>query len=138
MRSPGRRSVNPHVVRSKLLRVGVALSLAAIVAAAGVALWIIHLDRVVTREFQGRHWSVPARVYAAPVELYVGAPIGANDLEEELLRLHYRPSDVSGAPGFYRRRGNAFDLRARRMRFSDEVREPQLVAINADANSITA
>jgi penicillin-binding protein 1B len=126
------------VARSKLLRLGVALSLGAVVCAAAVALWIIHLDRVVTREFQGRHWSVPARVYAAPVELYVGAPIGANDLEEELQRLHYRPSDVSGAPGFYRRQGNAFDLRARRMRFSDELREPQLVMISADANSITA
>ena len=69
-------------------------------------------------------------MFAAPVELYAGAPMGSNDLEEELLRLHYRPSDTLGAPGFYRRHGNTFDLRARRVRFSDELRDAQLVIIN--------
>jgi hypothetical protein len=34
-----------------------------------IAVWVVHLDGVVTREFQGRHWSVPARVFAAPLEL---------------------------------------------------------------------
>ena len=66
-----------------------------------------------------------------------GAPVSAADLEEELRRLHYRPGDPAAGPGFYRRRGNAFDLHARRVRFSDELREPQLVSISADANSIT-
>ena len=122
--------------RSKLVRVGIALLAVCLLLVAGIALWIVHLDRTVTREFQGRHWSVPARVFAAPVELYAGAPMGANDLEEELLRLHYRPSDTSGAPGFYRRHGNSFDLRARRVRFSDELRDAQLVIVDADANSI--
>jgi hypothetical protein len=41
----------------------VVLATVAVVAAA----WIMHLDRVVTRQFQGRHWSVPAHVYAAPL-----------------------------------------------------------------------
>ena len=108
-----------------------------VVLAAAFALWVAHLDRVVKREFQGRHWSVPAHVYAAPLELYAGAPVGANDLEEELRRLHYRPGDPLSGAGNYRRRGNSFILHARRVRFSDEQREPQLVAISADANSIT-
>ena len=37
----------------------------------------------------------------------------------------------------YRRRGNTFDLQARRVRFIDELREAQFVSISADANSIT-
>ncbi len=128
VRAPRRR------VRVALIVVGVIL-LAAVLAASG---WIIHLDRVVTGEFQGRHWSVPARVFAAPLELYVGAPVAAGDLEEELRRLHYRPGDPADGPGVYRRRANTFDLHARRVRFSDELREPQPVSIAADANSITA
>jgi penicillin-binding protein 1B len=103
-----------------------------------VVLWTVHLDRVVVREFQGRHWSVPARVFAAPLELYVGAPVSANDLEEELHRLHYHRGDPSLGPGVYRRNGNAFDLQARRTRFIDELREPQRVSIQADAAAITS
>ena len=108
----------------------------AVFAIAG-AVWIAHLDSVVTREFQGRHWSVPARVYAASLELYVGAQVSASDLEEELHRLHYRPGDPASGPGVYRRHGNSFDLHTRRVRFIDEQREPQLVSIGADSNSIT-
>jgi penicillin-binding protein 1B len=91
----------------------------------------------VTREFEGRHWSVPARVYAAPLELYVGAQVSANDLEEELHRLHYRAGDPLTGAGIYRRRGNSFEVHTRRVRFSDELREPQLVSIIANWSSIT-
>jgi penicillin-binding protein 1B len=115
----------------------VLLGAAALIFAIGVSIWVIHLDRTITREFQGRHWSVPARVFAAPLELYVGAPISANDLEEELHRLHYHRGDPAAGPGVYRRNGNAFDVLARRARFIDEVREPQLVSIHADSASIT-
>src|SRR4249920_4189053 len=100
------------------------LALACLVVAAGIAIWIVHLDSVVTREFRGRHWSVPARVFAAPLELYVGAPVSANDLEQELRRLHYRPGDPSAGTGNYRRRNDSFELHARRVRFIEELREP--------------
>ena len=115
-----------------------ALILACVILAATGIAWIVHLDRVVTLEFQGRHWSIPARVYAAPLELYVGAPVSASDLEEELRRLHYRPGDPLPGPGLYARHGSSFDVHARHVRFSDEQREPQLVSISADSNSITS
>jgi penicillin-binding protein 1B len=113
------------------------IALVAAVMAAVIALWVVHLDGVVTREFQGRHWSVPARVYAAPLELYVGAPVSADDLEEELRRLHYRRGDPSAGPGVYRRNGGSFDLHTRRVQFIDELREPELVSIRADGSAIT-
>ena len=113
------------------------LLMAGIGCAMMVAGWVIHLDRVVTREFQGRHWSVPARVYAAPLDLYAGAPVSADDLEEELLRLHYRRGEPQTGPGVYRRSGGSFDVHARRVRFIDELREPALVSIRADGSRIT-
>src|SRR5258708_29749252 len=110
------------------------VALAALVALA--AAWTVYLDRVVTRDFQGRLWSVPARVYAEPLDLYAGAPVTADDLEEELRRLHYRGGDPASGPGVYRRHGGGFELHARRVRFVDQVREPELVSIPAGNNSL--
>lgn len=118
-------------------QVALAAGLVLAVLLVALVLWVVHLDRVVTREFQGRHWSVPARVYAAPLELYVDAPVSADDLEEELHRLHYRRGDPAAGPGVYRRTGAAFDLHARRARFTDELRGPVRVSIRAGAKSIT-
>jgi penicillin-binding protein 1B len=120
--------------RKILIVIFVVLAIVVVVAAG----WIMHLDRVVTKQFQGRHWSVPAHVYAAPLELYAGARISADDLEEELRRVHYRRGDPAVGPGLYRRVGNAFDIRTRRVRFIDELRDAQLVSIHADASAITS
>jgi penicillin-binding protein 1B len=128
------------VARSRIRRwriFFIVLGLLVIVLGAIAALWITHLDRVVTREFQGRLWSIPARVYAAPLELYVGAPVSANDLEQELRGLHYRRGDPAAGSGIYQRVGNAFDIQARRVRFIDELRAPERVSIHADNTSIT-
>lgn len=130
----------PNVARSRNRRwriFFIVSGLAALVIAAAAFIWVAHLDRVVRREFQGRLWSIPARVYAAPLELYVGAPVTANELEQELRRLHYRRGDPSQGPGIYQRTGNAFDLQARRVRFIDELRPAQRVSIHADASAIT-
>ncbi len=130
----------PNVARSRRRRWRIFFSVAGL-AILGVAaigfIWVVHLDHVVTREFQGRLWSIPARVYAAPLELYVGAPVSANDLEQELKRLHYRRGDPSAGPGIYQRTGNAFDVQARRVRFIDELRSPERVSIHADSSAVT-
>ena len=125
------------MVRSKLPRWVLPLVVAGVALAVIAGAWVVHLDRVVTREFRGRLWSVPARVYAEPIDLYVGAPVGADDLEQELRRLHYRSGDPAAGPGVYRRHGGYFDLHARRVRFVDELREPELVSIRAGGDLIT-
>ncbi len=65
-------------------------------------------------------------------------PISANDLEQELRRLHYRRGDPASGPGIYRRTGNSFDLAARRVRFIDELRDPERVSLHADDATITS
>jgi penicillin-binding protein 1B len=122
----------PRRLRILLAVLGVAL----VALAALAALWVAYLDRVVTRDFQGRLWSVPARVYAEPLDLYAGAPVTADDLEEELRRLHYRSGDPASGSGVYRRHGGDFELHARRVRFVDELRDPELVSIRAGSDSI--
>ena len=120
-------------LRRRVLVVAGGLVLFALLAFIG---WVVYLDHVVTREFKGRLWFVPARVYAAPVELYAGAPLSADDLEEELVRLHYRNGDPAAGPGSYRRHGGDFELSARRVRFVDEERAPVRLAIHAGGEAI--
>ena len=108
-----------------------------LVVIAAFAGWVAYLDHVVTREFQGRLWSVPARVYAEPIELYVGAAVSGDDLEQELKRLHYRIGDPATGPGLYRRHGGEFELQTRRVRFVDELRMPTRVSVRTSADAVT-
>jgi penicillin-binding protein 1B len=124
--------------KHRLLRIAAFVGGTLVLAAVAAALWVMHLDREVLRQFQGRHWSVPARVYAAPLELYAGAPVSADDLEQELRRLHYQSGDPTSGTGLYRRNAATFDIHTRRARFIDELRLPQFVSIRIANNSISA
>ena len=58
---------------------GLALRLAAVgfllaIAYGGYLAW------TATSEFEGRRWDMPAQVYAAPLELYAGRALSADDL----------------------------------------------------------
>lgn len=88
------------------------------VALAG-ALYGIHLDRVVRGKFEGKRWALPARVYARPLELYVGRPLTADQLVGELHRLNYRQASAADAEGTYSRSGDRFVLDTRPFRFWD-------------------
>jgi penicillin-binding protein 1B len=106
----------------------------------GVALglYVLHLDRIVTTQFEGRRWTLPAQVYAAPVELYAGADLSAPDLEHELQRLQYRRVDHAEKPGSYSRQGNHFQIDLRAARFADEVRPASLLNVDSNGAAITA
>jgi len=49
------------VRRALLLIVGGALL--------AVGLYVLYLDHLVVKQFEGRRWTLPAQVYAAPLEL---------------------------------------------------------------------
>ena len=91
--------------------------------------WVIYLDRVITKQFEGRRWSLPAQVFAQPLELYAGQQLSADALEQELRRLGYQKSDAPTRPGSYRRRGLRIDFIGREFRFVDELRPAQSVSV---------
>ncbi|MGO9804266.1 MAG: penicillin-binding protein 1B [Steroidobacteraceae bacterium] len=94
------------------------------------ALYVLYLDLLVTRQFEGRRWTLPAQVYAAPLELYVGLPLPAPELAHELERLHYRRVTQLDRPGSYRLSGGGrIDVALRAVSFPDEKREAQLLSI---------
>jgi len=85
----------------------------------------------VTRQFEGRRWTLPAQVFAAPLELYTGLALSPTQLEQELQRLHYRRADQLDRPGTYRLQGARIDVALRPARFADETRNAALLSIVA-------
>ncbi|HEY6643089.1 penicillin-binding protein 1B [Povalibacter sp.] len=100
--------------------------------------WILYLDRIVTQQFEGRRWTLPAQVYAEPTELYVGQTFGADAMEQELRRLGYHRVDSPKNAGSYSRRGSRIDVVSRRFQFPDAVQESLPLTITADAKSIVS
>ena len=89
----------------------------------------MYLDRIVTPQFEGRRWTLPAQVFAQPLELYAGLALSADALEQELVRLHYGSTDVLKRPGTYHRRGSRIDIATRRVQFAEEIREAGTISV---------
>jgi penicillin-binding protein 1B len=102
-------------------RHGGTLRVAALTVLAGVLLFgflfCIYLDTEIRYKFEGRRWALPARVYARPLELFVGQKFGKADLLRELSFLNYRAG--KDAPGTFRELPNALLLRTRGFTFWD-------------------
>jgi penicillin-binding protein 1B len=108
----------------------------ALVCVIALAVYVAHLDHIVTAQFEGRRWTLPAQVYAAPLELYAGEELSAPDLEHELQRLQYRRVDHIDRPGSYSRAGDRFQISLRGARFADEVRPAKVLNVDANATGI--
>jgi penicillin-binding protein 1B len=90
----------------------------------------------VTRQFEGRRWTLPAQVYAAPLELYAGLPLSEGELERELQRLEYRRVDRLERPGTYKEQASRIDVALREARFADETRPASILTIATGASGI--
>ena len=60
--------------------------------------FVLVLDNTVRGTFSDKQWSVPSTVYARPLELYIGAPLKAQDLRLELQQLGYHFVDSINGP----------------------------------------
>jgi penicillin-binding protein 1B len=128
----------PRKIRLRRLVWGSALGVL-VAAIAGIAVYAFYLDRSVTQQFQGRRWTLPAQVFAAPLELYVGAPLSMSDLTQELARLQYRATgEKLDRPGTYRLQDDRIEIALRATRFADETRAAQILSMVAGPRSIEA
>jgi penicillin-binding protein 1B len=98
-------------------------------AALAAVLYVLYLDHLVTKQFEGRRWTLPAQVYAAPLELYAGLALSLTELEHELQRLHYQRAQALERPGTYRWQGEHIEVALRPARFADEARAAQVLTI---------
>ncbi len=93
------------------------------------AMYTAYLDVTLRAQFDGKRWSLPARVYARPLELYPGRPLTPGRLVRELTGLgyHQRPNPV--APGSYRRDGDRVDMVTRDFVFWDGPEPSQALSV---------
>ena len=94
-----------------------------VIAVCCVALYCLWLDYLVRIEFEGKRWALPARVYASPMELYVGMSVSKQDLVYELAALGYQEVSRVTRPGQYAVTGNSIRFFNREFSFWDGIQK---------------
>ncbi|MGE8409236.1 MAG: penicillin-binding protein 1B [Pseudomonas sp.] len=102
------------------------LSLVGLVVLAGFA---VYLDAIVQEKFSGKRWTIPAKVYARPLELFVGQKLSKEDFLVELDALGYRRESVANGPGAAAVNGNTVDLNTRGFQFYEGLEPAQGVRV---------
>ena len=121
--------------RRKLQR---GIALLAVLVLIVVIVVVAVLDRRVTQQFEGRRWTLPARVYAQPLELYAGQRLSSTRFAAELARLGYIAQAPVDRPGIYRRKGDTVDVYVRAFAFADERQPAQRLKVTFQGEAVTA
>ncbi|AOE87431.1 penicillin-binding protein 1B [Pseudomonas sp. TCU-HL1] len=125
-RSPKSRSKRRSSGFRPWLGWAVKLGLVGLVVLAGFA---IYLDAVVQEKFSGKRWTVPAKVYARPLELFVGLKLSKDDFLKELDALGYRRESLSNGPGAASVSGGTVELNTRGFQFYEGAEPAQRVRV---------
>lgn len=99
--------------------------------------FLIKTNQELGTQFEDRSWSVPARVYARPLELYVDKPIKKDDLILELQMLNYKKTDQLNQPGSYKEQDNTINVYIKEFTYSDGVSPAQKIQVTINKNKIT-
>ncbi|MBD8496464.1 penicillin-binding protein 1B [Pseudomonas syringae] len=102
------------------------LSIVGVVIVAGFA---IYLDAEVQEKFSGKRWMIPAKVYARPLELFVGQKLSRDDFLIELDALGYRRESVANGPGAAAVNGNTVELNTRGFQFYEGTDPAQQIRV---------
>ncbi|MFT5084678.1 MAG: penicillin-binding protein 1B [Lentisphaeria bacterium] len=95
-----------------------------------VFIYGVYLNHEVTRQFEGKRFSIPARVYARSLELFVGQTLASDALEDELKQLKYSKVLADPmAPGEYQRRSTTLRIFLRPFTYWDGVQEASLIEL---------
>ncbi len=70
-----------------------------LVVAVLLTLALLYMDASIRSRFEGQRWTLPAKVYARPLELYAGLALTADELAVELGLLGYQQVDRPQRPG---------------------------------------
>ena len=94
-----------------------------------LAVFAVYLDAVVQEKFSGKRWTVPAKVYARPLELFVGQKLSKADFLQELDALGYRRETSANGPGAVSVAGNNLELHTRGFQFYESSEPAQRIRV---------
>lgn len=95
-----------------------------------------YLDYTVRQQFEGKRWSIPARVYANPQELYAGLPFTSKNFEDLLMQLHYRQDSLLAAEGSYFLKAGQVLVKTRSFNFGDNQEASRKIVVSFSAGKI--
>ena len=98
--------------------------------------FIGYLDSNVREQFEGKRWSIPARVFASPVELYAGQNLAAGKFEELLKGLNYRQDNQLKIEGSYTKKDGQIIVKTREFDFWDQREPSRMLAVNFSESAI--
>ncbi len=114
------------------------LVLAALAGALVLAGYAFYLDHSLRTLFEGKRWTLPAHVYARPLELFAGLPMTTPQLEQELAILRYRDDGAGRTPGTYARTGSRVTLTTRPFTFWDGRERSHTATLRFDGARLAA
>ncbi len=85
---------------------------------------IQYLDSLITEKFERNRWAIPARVYARPLEIFIGMPLDREAIADELQLAGYRLAPENGLQeGSYIPLKHGIEIKTRPFYFLDGFQE---------------
>ncbi len=116
-------------VRSILLKL-------ALVGIAVVLFAAFYMDAWLIEKINAKKWTLPAVVYARPLELFEGLPLKQDEVIHELKAAGYKNSQ-STATGTYDVDGNVLNIRLRAFNFWDDKQPAQNLKVGFSASGVS-
>lgn len=118
------------------LKLGVLTVLSLVLAGLILTPSIKKLDTEIRQRFDGKRWSLPAVVYARPLELFAGLAFTPEMLEKELQLAGYRKEAEVAAPGGYSRNGNTFIIITRDFSYPSGLEKSTRITLTFSGDKI--
>jgi len=99
--------------------------------------WVAYLDIQVRSKFDGKKWSIPARVYGRSLEVYEGLPLSSRAFEQELSALGYQFVKRVSQPGQVAKQGHRYHVYTRGFTFWDKVDSAQKYTITLNNGQVS-
>jgi len=115
----------------------IALLLVSIVLIFVFITYVKRLNTEVKHSFEGKRWSLPAVVYARPLDIYPGMKLSADMFERELQLAGYRQESSVMSPGAYDRRESIFHVITRNFVFPSGYEKSTNATISFSNGRIT-
>ncbi|MFW5426184.1 MAG: penicillin-binding protein 1B [Methylophagaceae bacterium] len=128
-----KKGVKPSLKR-KLFKFLLKLMLVVIIL---MGLGAIYLDNQIRQKFEGKRWAVPAKVYARPLELYVGRPLTISELKIELRGLGYQFVKKVTLPGQAEFSSTKAIISTRGFKFADGDEHAQKLILKFSGNQLS-
>ncbi len=101
-------------------------------------LYLSTLDKQIQKQFEGKRWAIPARVYARPMELYAGMRLTPEQLTNELNAIGYQNKIEIAEAGQYQTQRNILTIKTREFRYGEEQFAPQLIKIRFEGEQVAS